>query len=99
MESMMTSMILFKAGASLLLVVALMVLLVYVLRFLQGRKKAMTPKADRIQIAQVHHVNAKQKLMVIRWGDKESLVAMTPTGGFLIDQKDTEKQDVKHGIS
>ncbi len=95
----MTSMILLKAGASLLIVVGLMLLLVYTLKFLQGKKRALTPQSDRITVSQVNHVTAKQKIMVVQWGGKENLIALTPNGGFLIDQKNTNIQGEKYDAS
>ena len=87
-----------KATASLLLVFVLLVFLVYVLRFLQTKKKLIKPKKDQIHVSQVHHINAKQKLMVVQWQGKENLICANAAGGFVIDQVES-KQESKNDVS
>ena len=79
----------------LIIVLGIMALMVLLLRFLQKQKLAIHGSKNTLKILQSNHIGSKQKLAVVAWGETQYLVGLGPSGGFLIDKKPLETNNLK----
>ncbi len=93
-ESLMSIAVLGKMLFGLLLVLGIMGLLILLMKFLQKKNLSLTGRKGNLKILQTSPLGSKQKLAVVAWGETQYLIALSPSGGFLIDKKPLEKSDL-----
>ena len=91
-DSLMTIAMFGKLFLGLIIVLGIMCVLVYLLKYLQKKKLALTGEKESLKIVQTNHLGGKQKLVVIAWKDSQYLISLNPSGGFLLDKKPIKKE-------
>lgn len=94
-DSLLTATLIGKMTMGLLIVLALMGLLVLVLRFVSQKRGLFQRTALPIQIETTVSLGGKHKICAVTWNTKTYLLALTPTGGFLIDKLPSASGDLE----
>lgn len=82
----LTGYIAVKVVFGLIIVIALMLVLILITRYLQSKKSMLRVPRDRIAIQQQMHLGGRNRMYVVRWQGYDYLIGFGQNGGFMVDK-------------